>query len=187
MLELQANCGQQRRNKARTLVDAPRIAPYNPRPLLGAVPGNLLYRRVNDRAMLSSVAQGLRILIWQLLGLLLLTAGTGLLYDGRVARSVLVGGGIGLLATSYLVFVLIKRGLQPTRPATVLGLFANWFVKTLLVLGLLVIAMRSRALLPPAILLGLAASLVLYWLAVMTRSAEVSGESSAKERDKANG
>jgi F0F1-type ATP synthase assembly protein I len=132
--------------------------------------------------MLSSVAQGVRILLWQLAGIVLLVA-VAWFFDGRVARSLLVGGGIGLLATSYLVFVLIKHGLQPTRPATVLGLFANWFVKTLLVLGLLAIAMRYRTLLPAGILLGLAASLMLYWLAVMTRPAATSGQ----ERDKTNG
>lgn len=118
--------------------------------------------------MLSSVArQALRILGWQLVGLLLLTVATGGLYGGRAARSVLAGGGIGMVATGYLVFVLIKHSLQPARPATVLSLFGNWFIKTLLVLGLLMIALRSGMLLPLAVLLGLVASLVIYWLAVM--------------------
>ncbi len=116
----------------------------------------------------STVRQGVRILGWQLAGMILLT-GLIWMYDGRIARSLLAGSGIGLLATSYLVFVLIKHDMQPARPASVLSFFANWFVKTLLVLGLLMIAMRSRSLLPEAILLGLALSLVMYWLAVMTR------------------
>jgi F0F1-type ATP synthase assembly protein I len=119
--------------------------------------------------MLSSAArQAMRILVWQLLGLLTL----GLVawwYDGRVARSVLVGGGIGLLATAYLLFVLIKHSLQPARPATVLSLFGNWLVKTGLVLGLLALALRSPTLLPAAVLLGLASSLLIYWLSMLGR------------------
>ncbi|MGE0114534.1 MAG: ATP synthase subunit I [Steroidobacteraceae bacterium] len=118
--------------------------------------------------MLSSTArQALRILIWQLAGLILLTAVAGGLYGGRVGLSVMMGGGIGLIATSYLVFVLIKHDLRPARPATVLGLFANWFIKTALLLGLLTIALRSGSLLPPAVLAGLAVSLVIYWLSVL--------------------
>ena len=113
----------------------------------------------------STVRQGVRILGWQLAGMILLT-GLTWMYDGRIARSLLAGSGIGLLATSYLVF------MQPARPASVLSFFANWFVKTLLVLGLLMIAMRSRSLVPAAILLGLALSLVMYWLAVMTRRSQ---------------
>lgn len=118
--------------------------------------------------MLSSTArQALRILGWQLLGLLALALAAGLFGGKSVARSVLVGGGIGLAATSYLVFVLIKHSLRPAMPATVLSLFGNWFLKTGLVLGLLMIALRSGALIPAAIMAGLAGSLVLYWLAML--------------------
>lgn len=118
--------------------------------------------------MLNSVArQALRILGWQLLGLIVLTACAGWLYDWRVGRSVLTGSGIGWLATAYLVFVLIKHSLQPARPATVLSLYGNWLVKTALVVGLLLVALRSQALMPLAVLLGLFGSLTMYWLAVM--------------------
>lgn len=82
-------------------------------------------------------------------------------------RSVLVGGGIGLVATGYLVFVLIKHSLRPARPATVLGIFGSWLIKTGLVLGLLAVALRSDVLLPSAIIAGLAGSLVSYWLSVL--------------------
>jgi F0F1-type ATP synthase assembly protein I len=119
--------------------------------------------------MLSLVArQAVRILGWQLAGLIVLSLTAALCWDGRVARSVGVGGGIGLVATSYLAFVLIKHALRPARPATVLSLFGNWFVKTGLVVGLLAVALRSSALVPPAVLFGLAGSLLAYWLAMMT-------------------
>ncbi len=119
--------------------------------------------------MFSSVArQALRVLGWQLTGLILLTACAGGWYGVRVGGSLLVGGGIGLVATSYLVFVLIKHDLRPARPATVLSLFGNWFVKTAMVLGMLALALRSDALVPPAVLAGLFGSLLCYWLAMMT-------------------
>lgn len=119
--------------------------------------------------MVSSIARlGVRILGWQL-------AGIGLLalplwwYDGRLALSMSVGGGIGFAAALYLVFVQVKHALRPARPATLLSLLTNWFIKTLLVLGLLMIALRSGSFRPLAVLLGLMLSLVLYWLAVVTQ------------------
>jgi F0F1-type ATP synthase assembly protein I len=118
---------------------------------------------------LSSIArQAIRILGWQLAGLIVLSGAAAWWWDGRVARSVGVGCGIGLIATGYLAFVAIKHALRPARPATVLSLFGNWFVKTGLVLGLLAVALRSAALVPPAILFGLASSMLAYWLAMMT-------------------
>ncbi len=120
--------------------------------------------------MLSSVArQAVRILGWQMTGLIVLTAVAATLYGGRVGRSVLIGAGIGLIATSYLVFVLIKHSLRPARPATLLSLFGNWFIKMGLVLGLLAIALRANTLLPPAVLTGLAGSLLTYWLTMLVR------------------
>jgi F0F1-type ATP synthase assembly protein I len=119
--------------------------------------------------MLSLVArQVMRILGWQLASLIVLSAVAAWCWDGRVGRSVGIGGGIGLIATSYLAFVTIKHSLHPARPATVLSLFGNWFVKTALALGLLAVALRSAALAPAAVLFGLAGSMLAYWLAMMT-------------------
>jgi len=118
--------------------------------------------------MLSLVTrQVMRILGWQLVGLIALSAAAVWIWDWRIARSVGVGSGIGLAATSYLAFVLIKHALRPAQPATVLSLFGNWLVKTALVLGLLAVALRSSALVPPAVLFGLSGSMLAYWLAMM--------------------
>ncbi|MGD9842155.1 MAG: ATP synthase subunit I [Steroidobacteraceae bacterium] len=126
----------------------------------------------------SAMRQALRILGWQLAGLVLLAAGAAWFYHGQAVRSVLVGSGIGLVATGYLVFVLVKHSLQPTRPATVLSLFGNWFIKTGLVVALLVVALRSTALTPPAVLIGLVCSLAIYWLTVL-----LGGRNLGQERD----
>lgn len=110
------------------------------------------------------VRQALRILLWQLAGLLLMVSGAGLWQGRQVALAVLAGALIGLVTTAYLVFVLIKHTLQPTRPATVLSLFGNWFLKVFLTMGLLMLVLRIKALPPGAILFGLAGSLLAYWL-----------------------
>lgn len=119
--------------------------------------------------MVSSIARlGMRILGWQL-------AGIGLValplwwYDGQLAVSMSVGGGIGFAAALYLVFVQVKHALQPARAASLLSLLTNWLIKILLVLGLLLIVLRSGFFRPLAVLLGLTMSLVLYWLAVVTQ------------------
>jgi F0F1-type ATP synthase assembly protein I len=133
--------------------------------------------------MLSSTArQALHILGWQLVGLILLVSAAVFIGGASVARSVLAGGGIGWVATSYLMFVLIKHSLRPARPATVLGLFGNWFIKTGLVLGLLVIALRTNGLQPAAVMMGLAGSLISYWLSVM----RLQYPAQIRERDKTN-
>ena len=122
----------------------------------------------------STVRLGSRILGWQVVGTVLLFTPFWWI-DARLARSVCVGGGIGIIASAYLVFVQFKHVLQPARPATVVTLFINWFVKTMLVLGLLMVAMRSSSFKPPALLLGLAMSLVCYWLAAIKRPSNLSG------------
>jgi F0F1-type ATP synthase assembly protein I len=133
--------------------------------------------------MLSSTArQALHILGWQLAGLILPVSAAAFIGGVSAARSVLAGGGIGLVATSYLMFVLIKHNLRPARPATVLSLFGNWFIKTGLVLGLLVIALRAHGLQPAAVMMGLAVSLVSYWLSVM----RLQYPAQIRERDKTN-
>lgn len=138
----------------------------------------------------SSARQGVRILLWQLVAMILLTVAVGVVAGIRAGFSVLVGSGISLLASMYLVFVLIKHGLQPVRPATVLSLFGNWLVKTLLVLGLLMIALRSPSILPPALLMGLAANLLVYWLVMMGRGSAAGPDrvaTSTTRRDESNG
>jgi F0F1-type ATP synthase assembly protein I len=115
------------------------------------------------------IRQALRILLWQVMGLLLMVSVAGFWQGPQIALAVLAGAMIGLVTTAYLVFVLIKHALQPVRPATVLSLFGNWLLKVLLTVGLLVVALRIRALAPGAILTGLAGSLLAYWLAMMIK------------------
>jgi hypothetical protein len=79
----------------------------------------------------------------------------------------LAGGGIGLVATAYLATVLIKRSMQIGKAPSIVGLFGNWLVKSILTLGLLAIALRSKALSPSWVLAAWCGSLAAYWLCMV--------------------
>jgi len=117
--------------------------------------------------------QALQIIGWQALGLLVMVLVATFWQGGFSTASmagalgVLVGGAIGMAGTSYLLVVLIKRRLQPARPASVLTLFGSWLLKVMLTIALLALAMRSKVLAPGAVMCGLAGSLVVYWWVVM--------------------
>lgn len=119
------------------------------------------------RMLNSAVRQISRVLLWQGVWLVLATIVAALVWGSRSARSVLVGSGIGLIATAYLATVLIKRSMQIGKRPSVVGLFGNWFVKSALTVGLLVIALRSKALSPLFVLTAWIGSLAAYWVCVV--------------------
>jgi len=121
--------------------------------------------------MLKPVQQALRILMWQSGWVVLAAAAFGLLINQRWAWSVLAGAGIGLVATSYLVLVIVKHVLNVTRPATLFTVLITWLIKVMLVVGLLLIALRSPMLTPLPVILGLGGSLLAYWLCMVLVSA----------------
>lgn len=118
--------------------------------------------------MLNSVVRQIsKVLLWQGAWLVLATAVAALVWGSRSAWSVLAGSGIGLAASAYLATVLIKRSMQIGKPPSVVGLFGNWFVKSALTVGLLMIALRSKALSPLFVLAAWFGSLAAYWLCVV--------------------
>jgi len=120
-----------------------------------------------SHAMLKPVQQALRILMWQSGWIVVAASVLALLVSRQWALSVLAGAGIGLLATSYVVLVMVKHVLNVTKPATLFTVLLTWLIKTMLVIGLLLAAFRSAALSPLAVIAGLTSSLVVYWLSVM--------------------
>lgn len=116
--------------------------------------------------MLKPVQQALRILMWQAGWAVLGATAFELLVSRQWAYSVLVGAGIGMLGLSYLVLIMVKQGLQITRPATLFTVLSTWLIKTMLVVGLLLIAFRASQLVPLAVILGLIGSLIAYWCSV---------------------
>jgi len=117
--------------------------------------------------MMKPVQQVLRILLWQSSWMVASTLVMWLAIDKRWAGSMLAGAAIGLLANSYVLFVMIKHTLRVTRPATLFSVWLAWLIKTILVVGLLMIAFRSPMLLPLAVILGLFGSLLAYWLSMV--------------------
>lgn len=118
--------------------------------------------------MLNSVVRQIsRVLLWQGAWLVLATVVAAGVWGSRSARSVLVGSGIGWLATAYLAIVLIKRSIQIGKWPSVVGLFGNWFVKSALTVGLLAIALRSKTLSPLFVLAAWIGSLAAYWVCVV--------------------
>jgi hypothetical protein len=121
--------------------------------------------------MFKPVQQALRILMWQSGWMVLAAVISGLLISQRWGWSVLVGAGIGVVATAYLAFVMVKHVLNVTKPATLFTVLITWLIKVMLVVGLLLIALRSPVLAPLAVILGLGSSLAVYWLCVVLLSA----------------
>jgi len=66
--------------------------------------------------------------------------------------------------------VMVRHVLNVTKPATLSTVLITWLIKTMLVIGLLLIAFRSSQLVPLAIMAGFVGSLVVYWLSVFLRA-----------------
>jgi len=117
--------------------------------------------------MFKPVQQASRILIWQFGWVVVSALAFGLLINRQWGWSVLTGAGIGLVATSYVVLVMVKHVLNVTKPATLFTVLITWLIKVMLVVGLLLIALRSPLLTPLAVILGLVGSLMAYWLSMI--------------------
>ena len=120
--------------------------------------------REGEAIRLTPGQQALRVLAWQLSGAVLSGAMALLLVDARAAWSMLAGAGIGSLGLAYVMLVMLKHGVQITKPATLFSVLITWLIKTMLVMGLLLIAFRSSRLAPLAVMLGLLGSFFVYWL-----------------------
>ncbi len=97
--------------------------------------------------------------------MLLLALLFGMTDGKRAALSALVGGGIGVLATAYMAFSVLRHGLGSPALRVVWGFVVGWVIKVLLTLALLVVAFRSPALAPVPVLAAYMASFIVYWYA----------------------
>lgn len=113
--------------------------------------------------------QSVQILRWQLAWIGALALLCGVVFGLRAGASVLIGGGIGLVWTAYMAVTMFKHSLDHGARLSVLSFVGGWVLKIALTMCLLVIAFRSKALLPPAILGGLFWSMVAFWYSVSFR------------------
>jgi F0F1-type ATP synthase assembly protein I len=107
--------------------------------------------------------QSLQILRWQLGWIAALALVCGVVFGVRTGISVLAGGGIGLLWTVYMAATLLRHSANHGASLGVLSVLGGWVIKVALTLCLLVIAFRSKVLIPPAVLAGLFGAMVAYW------------------------
>lgn len=118
---------------------------------------------MSTNVLAAAARQSLRLALWQALWSTVLAAVFALALGKRAAWSVLAGGGIGLAWTLYMALVLFRRGLTHGVGLSPLSLLASWLFKVVVTIGLLVVAFRSAAFAPLALLAGLFGAMVAYW------------------------
>lgn len=93
-----------------------------------------------------------------LMGLSLLAAGS------QAALSVLVGGVIGIVATAYMAYAVMRPGTTNSAAHAARGFFIGWIVKVVMTITLLVIAFKSKSVAPLFLVIGYAATHLAYWI-----------------------
>jgi F0F1-type ATP synthase assembly protein I len=115
----------------------------------------------------SSVRFAIRVLIGQFVITALLAGASGLMRGQRASLSALAGGVIGIVATAYMAFALMRPAASNTASRAAGSFFIGWLVKVVMTITLLVIAFRSKAVEPLFLLVGYAATYLAYWVAAM--------------------
>jgi F0F1-type ATP synthase assembly protein I len=118
---------------------------------------------MSSNSLGNAVRQSVKILQWQVAGIVAMAETAAVLFDARAGWSVLAGGGIGLLWTVYMAFTLYRHSLNHGAHLGAASFVMAWLVKMLFTLGLLVIAFRSEAMAPLGLIAGLFGALLAYW------------------------
>lgn len=121
---------------------------------------------MSTRLLAASWREVRPVLVWQVAGIAVLGGVFAATLGAKAGWAALVGSGIGFTGIAYLMVAVLKSSLRPGA-GSVAGIFASWLIKVTLTLGLLLLALRSRAFPPLPLLAGLCGSLVAYWLAMM--------------------
>jgi F0F1-type ATP synthase assembly protein I len=111
----------------------------------------------------------LRVVLWQVLSVLIVSVGCFAIWNVSAARSILAGGGIGVVATAYMAFALLRQGEQVSASRVALNFFIGWVVKVLITVSLLLVAMRSKAIAPVFLMAGFSITFVAYWFVFARR------------------
>ena len=108
--------------------------------------------------------QSVKILQWQLAWIVAMALIGTIAFGARAGWSVLAGGGIVILWTVYMAFMLYRHSLNRGAQLGTATFLIAWLVKMGFTIGLLVVAFRSRALAPLGLMAGLFGALVVYWM-----------------------
>lgn len=124
---------------------------------------------LNTNEVAAARRQARGVVLWQL-GLTLLLSGICVFAFGLgSALSALVGGGIGVLATGYMAFALLRHGDGTDAKRVARSFFVGWAVKVLMTVALLVIAFRAKSLSPIPLLAAYVTTFFAYWTASARR------------------
>ena len=96
---------------------------------------------------------------------LALAAVVALVWGASAGRSALLGGAVGAAATLFFVVALFRHADGAATGRVVWGFFLGQGLKVALTVALLLVAFRSRAVVPLALLAGYMATYAAYWLA----------------------
>ena len=92
-------------------------------------------------------------------------------WGSRAGVSALVGAGIGIAATTFMAFAMLRHGPGVSAQRVAWSFFSGWFVKVALTLAMLVAALQSPRIVGFPLLAGYAATYIGYWAAAARWSA----------------
>jgi ATP synthase protein I len=118
----------------------------------------------------SPASFAIRVIVGQLVITATLAALSLLMRGTTASLSVLIGGVIGIVATAYMAFALMRPGADKTAARAARGFFIGWIVKVVMTITLLVIAFRSKAVAPLFVVIGYAATHCAYWVGARRRT-----------------
>jgi ATP synthase protein I len=105
----------------------------------------------------------IRIVLAQVVVTIALAMGCFAVTGATTGWSALVGGGIGVIATGYMAFALLKHDRGTDAGRIVRSFFLGWAIKVAMTVALLVIAFRSQRFAPIPLLAAYLATFVTYW------------------------
>lgn len=138
--------------------------------VVGGGPGGANVRANDPGSRILTPAQAerraaMRVVKLQGLIALGLAAIVALFWGASAGRSALLGGAVGAAATLFFVVALFRNADGTAAGRVVWGFLLGQGLKVALTVALLVVAFRSRAVVPPALLVGYAATYGAYWFA----------------------
>lgn len=114
--------------------------------------------------------QALRMIGLQVLATLVLAALYAATSGSKAGLSALAGGGVGVLATAYMAFAVLRHGLGSPALRVMMGFVVGWLIKVLMTIGLLIAVFRAPGLQPLPVLVAYVTSFIVYWGAALKGS-----------------
>ena len=107
--------------------------------------------------------RAMRVVLWQVLLGVVVAAACLAVWGSRSGASALLGGGIGVAATSLMAVAMLRHGEGASAQRVAWSFFSGWVVKVGFTLALLVVAFRSTKVDAVALLAAYVATFFGYW------------------------